>query len=98
MLVADNCRVGCIGCERCFQACNSFIDRGSSDPNALFAEFVRSHPQLEELNLTWNRGITDLTPLLELENLQEVRVSRDMEQAIRSIEGQGYSFRLEIEG
>ena len=59
---------------------------------------MRSHPQLEELNLTWNQGITDLTPLLELENLQEVRVSRDMEQAIRSIEGQGYSFRLEIEG
>ena len=83
---------------RSFQACNSFIDRGGSDPNALFAEFVRSHPQLEELNLSWNQGISDLTPLLELENLQEVRVSRDMEQAIRSIEGQGYSFRLEIEG
>ena len=83
---------------RSFQACDSFMGRTGADANALFADFVRSHPQLEFLNITWNQAITDLSPLLELEELQEVRVSRDMEKAIASLDGQNLRFRLEIEG
>ena len=83
---------------RSFQACDSFMGRSGADANALFADFVRSHPQLEYLNIAWNQAITDLSPLLELEELQEVRVSRDMEKAIASLDGQNLRFRLEIEG
>lgn len=42
-------------------------------------------------------GITDLTPLLNLENLELVRISQDITQAIASLEEQEYQFRLEIE-
>ena len=83
---------------RCFQACNSFCGRGEADDNALFAELVRSHPELTELNIPWNQAITDLTPVLELEHLESLRVSRDMREAIDSLEGRDYGFRLEIEG
>lgn len=82
---------------RSFQACDSFMGRTDADDNALFADFVRSHPQLEYLNIAWNQIITDLSPVLELENLQELRVSSDMKDAIASLDGQNLRFRLEIE-
>ena len=81
-----------------FQACNSFMGRTDADDNALFADFVRSHPQLEYLDIAWNQILTDLSPVLELENLQELRVSYDMKEAIASLDGQSYGFRLEIAG
>ncbi|MBQ7736278.1 MAG: hypothetical protein IJT62_00415 [Oscillospiraceae bacterium] len=40
-------------------------------------------------------GIKDLTPLLELDRLEEVWVSPDMSEAVASLEGKEYGFRLE---
>ena len=50
------------------------------------------------LDIPWNDKLTDLTPLLELENLQKVRISANMEAAQASLDGADYNFRLEIEG
>jgi hypothetical protein len=84
---------------RSFQADSGFSrECTAEDVNALFAEFVRNHPELMELDIPWNEGITDLTPVLELENLQKVRISTNMEAARASLEGAEYNFRLEIEG
>ncbi len=84
---------------RQFCSYNCFTDRSrAEDVNALFADFVRSHPELEEVAVPWNQAITDLTPLLELENLRYVRVCYDMPAALESLEGQNYAFQLEIEG
>ncbi|MBP3216818.1 MAG: hypothetical protein J6M46_00430 [Lachnospiraceae bacterium] len=82
---------------RYLYAAGSFTGRGGTDDNALFAQFVQAHPQLLELGIPWNPGILDLTPLLNLEDLELVRISHDMTQAIASLEGQEYDFRLEIE-
>ena len=84
---------------RSFQADSGFSrECTAEDVNALFAEFVRNHPELEELDIPWNDRLTDLTPLLELENLQKVRISANMEAARASLEGADYNFMLEIEG
>ena len=61
-----------------------------------FDAFVKSHPDLEQINVPWNRQIKDAGILLTLENLREVRFSQDMQEAVRSL-GEGYRFRLEIE-
>ena len=66
--------------------------------NALFTDFVHAHPELRELWIPWNPGIKDLTPLLELEELQYVRVSADLKEAIASLDGKGIHFDFEIEG
>ena len=79
-------------------ACNVFPERGETDSDASFAAFVRSHPQLRELWIPWNPGITDLTPLLELEGLEYLRVSYDMEEAIASLDERDIPFTFEIEG
>ena len=83
---------------RRISACSCFEERYDQDNDALFADFIRSHPTLRELWIPWNRGITDLTPLLELPELEYVRLSRDMEQAIASLEGKDTAFQWEIEG
>ena len=79
-------------------ACGSFTGESEEDVNGLFADFVRAHPGLRELWIPWNPGIQDLTPLLELEELQYVRVSADMKEAIASLDGKGIHFDFEIEG
>ena len=61
----------------------------------IFAEFVRSHPELEEVQLPDNDRLTDVSVLLELSNLQNVRLSYDMEAALTSL-GAGYGFQLDI--
>ena len=58
---------------------------------------ARLHPELEELQIPWNREISDLTPLLELRELRMLRVSRDMNKAIESLDGREYGFELEIQ-
>lgn len=79
-------------------ACNAFTEESRGDANALFAAFAEAHPHLRELWIPWNQGITDLTPLLGLDELEYVRVSFDMEEAIASLEGQAAPFQIEIEG
>ena len=84
---------------RIFQADGGFSRESTAgDVNALFAEFVGNHPELAELDIPWNEELTDLTPLLELESLQKVRISANMEEARESLEGKEYAFQLEIEG
>ena len=63
--------------------------------NAVFAEFVLVHPELTHLQLSGNDRLTDVSVLLELPNLQSVRLSRSMEAAIASL-GEGYSFQVNI--
>ncbi len=76
---------------RGFSAVNSFSDE-------TFAAFIASHPELEDLHIPWNEGIHDLTGLVEMPNLRYVKVSENMQDAVRSLEGQEYDFEFEIEG
>ena len=52
---------------------------------------------LNRLSIPWNDGITDLTLLLEMDNLESVRVSGDMTGAIESLSGMDLPFELVIE-
>ena len=58
--------------------------------------FVADHPELESIWLGWAERITDLTPLLSLENLEIVTIDHDMKEAISSIEGRDFGFELEL--
>ena len=64
--------------------------------NEQLKAFVEAHPMLEQLTLTWNPQLTDLSCLLELKELRRVQVSQDMKKAIASL-GEGYGFELNIE-
>ena len=64
--------------------------------NEAFAAFVAQHPELEQLDLRWNPQLTDLSPLLSLQNFRQVEVSRNMNAAMRSL-GDGFGFALNIE-
>lgn len=58
--------------------------------------FAAMHPEVEEIYLSWNPNLTDLSPLLTLDSLRYAEISRnDMRQAPPSL-GEGYGFRLEI--
>ncbi len=63
-----------------------------------FSQLASRHPELTEIHMAGSPGVTDLTPLLDHENLQYVKVSKDMKSAINSLKGHEYSFRLDIEG
>ena len=69
----------------------SFLDDDS------LQAFVLSHPELQYIGLSWNGTLTDLTPLLNLQNLSRVKVSGNMKKAIASLDGKDYPFELEIE-
>ena len=85
---------------RCYRAHNSFTEERCSadDINGLFAEFCEAHPELEEIAVPWNEDLTDLRPLLSMENLREVRVSNNMEEALASLDGEDVRFHVEVEG
>ena len=70
---------------------------GDLHSNGDLSSFVADHPELRALFLGWAEDITDLTPLLQLENLEKVSVHRDMKKAIASLDGQSYGFELEIQ-
>ena len=53
---------------------------------------------MQELHFAYSDQVTDLTPLLTLENLRTIKISRNMELALRSLDGQPYDFEIEIEG
>ena len=78
---------------------NSEIDNfgaaGDLRSNEDLAAFCADHPELRSIWIGWAR-ITDLTPLLALENLRAVSLDRDMTDAIKSIEGQDYAFELNL--
>ena len=64
--------------------------------NEQLRSFVEAHPMLEQLTLSWNPQLTDLSCLLELKELRRVQVSQDMSKAIASL-GEGYGFELIVE-
>ena len=78
-------------------AIECFTANGEGDAEALFADFAERHPELNRLSIPWNDGITDLTLLLEMDNLESVRVSGDMTGAIESLSGMDLPFELVIE-
>ena len=59
-------------------------------------QFLDEHPEIQRLNIPNNKGIKDLTKLLTMPNLQQVTVSQDMKNAIKSIDGAQYGFQLGI--
>lgn len=71
-----------------------FGGAGDFRSNEDLAAFAADHPELYGLYLGQAEGITDLTPLLSVENLNYVTISYQMKEAIASIEGQDYGFRL----
>ena len=60
-------------------------------------EFVRKHPEILELHIQGCRAVSDLTAVLEMPDLQYLRLSNQMKKAVKSLEGKEYSFRLEID-
>lgn len=74
----------------------SFGAAGDLRNNEALAQFAADHPELRGIWLGGNRGITDLTPLLGMENLDSVGLDGDMTEAIASLEGQAYRFELRI--
>ena len=68
---------------------------GGLTTNEELLAFVAAHPELEEIQLTFNEGITDMSCLLSLEHLRYVEVNASMATAIASL-GDGYGFELNI--
>ena len=58
---------------------------------------VQNLYELRRLDIS-HTSVKDLSELRGLSNLESVTVSEEMLQAIASLEGQEYSFKLEIEG
>ena len=69
---------------------------GDNLTQAMLEELLSAHPELEELQIPYNDKISDLTPLLGMENLQRVLVNRDMKKAVASLDGQDLPFEMEI--
>jgi Leucine-rich repeat (LRR) protein len=64
--------------------------------NEQFRAFVEAHPELEEVQISWNQQLTDVSCLLALENLRKVQLSSNMTQAKASL-GAGYGFELKLD-
>ena len=56
---------------------------------------IQNLTELEQLEL-FHTGITDLSPLTELPKLKIVRVSEEMQEAIKNLEEAEYTFEVEI--
>jgi hypothetical protein len=55
------------------------------------------HPELEDLHIPNCTKVTDISRLPGMQNLRFVKVSKNMNKAVKSLEGAEYSFQLEIE-
>ncbi len=69
---------------------------GDFRTNEDLAAFAADHPELESMWFGWAEKVTDLTPLLGLENLRHFTIDRSMTKAIASIEGQEYHFDFQL--
>lgn len=90
-----------VRCEQWLDALSScevytLTIHGCQMDQAQFERLAAEHGELKELQIPYNEKITDLTPLLGMENLQSVLISRDMKKAVAGIEGQNLPFELEI--
>ena len=77
-------------------ALRSLSAHGDDLTQEMLEGILRAHPELEELQIPYNRKLSDLTPLLEMENLRYVLISADMNKAAASLEGKNRGFELEI--
>lgn len=82
----DNCDIDDLYLFNCFENQNTF------------QELMGSLGSLKRLTISWNQSIADLSCILNMDGLEYLRVSYDMEDAINSLKGRDYSFELEIEG
>ena len=70
----------------------------NDEADQLFAEFISRHHELTEVTLFGNPGITDLTPLLDLDGLELVRLGGgEMQEAVDSLGGTDYRFVLDYQ-
>ncbi len=60
-------------------------------------QFVQQHPELEEMHIERGYELTDLTPLLELENLRYVHIWDRAERAGRSLRNANVRFQLDVD-
>ena len=70
---------------------------GPMDNDETLERFVRQHPELEEMHIESGYQITDLTPLLELENLSYMHIWDGSEVAERSLEGFERRFHMDAD-
>ena len=61
-------------------------------------QLASDHPELQSLWIGHQDGITDLSCLVGLPDLETVSVDKEMKKAIASLDGLEYGFRLEING
>lgn len=66
------------------------------DFGALAEILVREHPEMQKLDVAGNQMITDLSALTGMQNLNQAVVSFDMWDAISSLDGIDYKFKLEV--
>ena len=81
-----NCEIGFFGAS------------GDLRTNEDLATLAADHPELRGLWLGWAGDVTDLTPLLALENLEHVTIDRDKTEAIASLDGTNHRFEFQING
>lgn len=60
-------------------------------------QFVQQHPEVTELMIERGYELTDLTPLLELADLQYVNIWDRAQYAVRSLEGLERNFQLDVD-
>lgn len=68
----------------------------SKVPNNETVQLLKQFPELTSLTIYDSPKVTDLSPLLQLENLQFVQLNGLSDQAYQSLSGQPVSFRLNI--
>ena len=70
---------------------------GCFHDNESFAALVAAHPELERLDIPWNDGLTDLTPVLSLEHLQYLKVSENMSPSLEPVQAATPAFEIEVQ-
>lgn len=70
---------------------------GPMGSDELLRQFVQQHPELEEMHIENGYELTDLTALLELENLTYVHVWNNAQGAGRSLKDAQLHFQLDID-
>lgn len=68
---------------------------GQMRDNDTLRYFVQDHPELKEMYIEEAYQLTSLIPLLDLENLEYVHIWSGPENAVRSLDGFDYGFRLD---
>jgi len=70
---------------------------GTMDSDETLKRFVQLHPELEEMHIEEGYQLTDLTPLLELENLSYVHIWNRADAARRSLDGYERNFHMDVD-